>query len=81
MKFFLVLGGAIGFLAAFFSALHGGSAIGYALRDGAVGCLAGAFLLRGFHYVVILCIKSLVQDQSFGDAGAGSPKPSSNGLH
>ena len=69
MKFFLALGGSIGFLAAFFSALHGGSLVGFALRDGAVGCLAGAFLMRGFHYVMILCIRSLVQGQADANAG------------
>lgn len=68
MKFFLSLGGSIGFLAAFFSALHAGSEVGFALRDGAIGCLAGAFLMRGFHYVMIFCIRSLVQEQ--GGAGA-----------
>ena len=81
MKFFLSLGGSIGFLAAFFSALHGGSGVGYALRAGAIGCLAGALLLRGFHYVVILCIKSLVQEQAYAEAGAGPSKPPSNGAN
>jgi hypothetical protein len=64
MKFFLSLGGSIGFFAAFFSALHAGSEIGFALRDGAIGCLAGALLMRGFHYIMILCIRSLVQEQA-----------------
>ncbi len=73
MKFFLSLGGSVGFLAAFFSALHAGSEIGFALRDGAIGCLAGAFLMRGFHYVMILCIKSLVQEQAGAEASGNSP--------
>jgi hypothetical protein len=68
MKFFLSLGGSIGFLAAFFSALHAGSEIGFALRDGAIGCLAGAFLMRGFHYVMIFCLRSLVREQKGADA-------------
>ncbi len=81
MKFFLSLGGSVGFLAAFFSALHGGSEIGFALRDGAIGCLAGALLLRGFHYVVIWCVKSLVQEQSDPEAGAGPADVSTNGTN
>ena len=76
MKFFLVLGGSVGFLATFFTELHAGSEVGYALRDGAIGCLAGAFLLRGFHHVIMLCIKSLVLEQAGVPAGAGRAKPS-----
>jgi len=66
MKFFLSLGGSVGFVAAFLSALHAGGALGFALRDGAIGCLAGAFLLRGFHYVFTFCLRSLIQEQANG---------------
>ena len=78
MKFFLSLGGATGFLAAFFSALHAGSQLGYALRDGAMGCLAGAFILRAFYSVLLFCLKSLVQEQSSGDANSNPEKASAN---
>lgn len=78
MRFFLLLGGSIGFLGAFFSALLAGSEIGFALRDGAIGCLAGAFLLRGFHFVVIRCIKSLVSE-SYADGNDGAAKIAHDG--
>ncbi|HET7513000.1 MAG TPA: hypothetical protein VFJ88_09545 [Chthoniobacterales bacterium] len=81
MKFFLSLGGSLGFLGAFFSALHGGNGVGFAIRDGAIGCLVGAFLLRGFHWVIIFSIKSLAQEQSEESAVPGSAPLSGNGTN
>jgi hypothetical protein len=81
MKFFLSLGGSIGFLGSFFSALHGGAEVGFAIRDGAIGCLVGAFLFRGFHYVMFFCIKRLVQEQSAQASSIGSAKLSGNGAN
>jgi hypothetical protein len=81
MKFFLTLGGSIGFLTIFFTELHAGNEIGFALRDGALGCLAGAFLLRGFHYVMMRCIKSLVLEQNSMSASSTSTKGSSSGVN
>jgi hypothetical protein len=74
MKFFLSLGGSIGFLGAFFSSLHAGNQLGFALRDGAVGCLLGSLLLRGFHWVMIFCLKSLGEEKEkrLGSNGAGA---------
>ena len=81
MKFFLSLGGSIGFLGAFFSSLHAGSEVGFALRNGAIGCLLGAFLMRGFHHVMIFCIKSLAQEEQ-NPAGMARPaSPSNNGVN
>jgi hypothetical protein len=81
MKFFLSLGGSIGFLGAFFSALDAGNGVGFAIRDGAIGCLVGAFLLRGFHFVTIFCIKSLAQEQPDETSIAGSGPLSGNGAN
>lgn len=81
MKFFLSLGGSIGFLGAFFSSLHAGSEVGFALRDGAVGCLLGAFLMRGFHHVMIFCIKSLAQEETSASGAAPSASLSNNGVN
>jgi len=78
MKFFLTLGGSIGFLGAFFSALHGGTALGFALQDGAIGCLVGAFLMRGFHRVIILCLRNLGRET---DSPANAEFRSSTGVN
>jgi hypothetical protein len=81
MKFFILLGGSLGFLAAFSSALHAGSEIGFALRDGAIGCLCGALLLRGFHFVMMSCIRSLAVERARANAGSNTAKTSTNGSH
>ena len=49
MRFFITIGGATGFALALASSLHAGNAPAYALRDGAVGCIVGAFLFRIMH--------------------------------
>jgi hypothetical protein len=81
MKFFLSLGGSIGFLGVFFSSLHAGNEIGFALRNGAIGCLAGAFLMRGFHRVMIFCIKSLVEEETNALDATRPASLSSNGMN
>ena len=81
MKFFLSLGGSIGFLGAFFSSLHAGSGIGFALRDGAVGCFVGALLMRGFHHVMIFCIKGLAAENTDTSSGIRPASLSSNGVN
>jgi hypothetical protein len=81
MKFFLSLGGSIGFLGVFFSALHAGNEVGFALRDGAIGCLLGAFLMRGFHRVMIFCVKSLVEEETNAPELTRPATPSSNGMN
>lgn len=81
MKFFLALGGSIGFLGTFFSSLHAGSEIGFALRDGAVGCLLGALLMRGFRHVVVFCIKSLAEEKTNTPAAIRPASLSTNGVN
>jgi hypothetical protein len=48
MKYFLLIGGGCGFLLAFGSGLFAGNEITTVLRDGTVGCMVGALLMRGF---------------------------------
>lgn len=59
MKIFLLIGGALGFASAFAAALAAGHEPGMLLRDGAIGCVAGAFLMRIFHAVLMSCVRDL----------------------
>ena len=49
MRFFIIVGGSIGFLLALASSFHAGNAPAFALHDGAIGCLFGAFLFQLGH--------------------------------
>lgn len=60
MRYFLVVGGFAGFAVAFGGSLHAGNAPAYALRDGAVGCLVGALLMRAMHAVYFASLRSLL---------------------
>jgi hypothetical protein len=64
MKFFLLLGGTAGFLLAFSSGLMAGNEISIALRDGAIGCLAGAFLMKGFHGIFMMCLRDMAVEKA-----------------
>lgn len=57
MKYFLLLGGFTGFVLAFAANLSAGNAPSSALLKGAAGCLAGAMLLRGLHFVFMVCVR------------------------
>ena len=59
MKSFLVLGGFIGCFIAFSSSLMAGNEIGYALRNGAIGCLAGAVLMKGFYSALLSSVQAM----------------------
>lgn len=59
MKFFLLLGGGCGFLLAFSAGLIAGNEITVALRDGAIGCIAGGLMMRGFSAVFVMSVKEL----------------------
>jgi hypothetical protein len=49
MRFFIIVGGSIGFLLALASSFHAGNAPAFALHDGAIGCLVGSFLFQLGH--------------------------------
>ncbi len=57
MKFFLLLGGALGFFITFAASLHAANSPGYALRDAAFGCFIGAILFRILRSVVSQSLK------------------------
>lgn len=49
MKFFITIGGASGFALALASSFHAGNAPSFAILDGAIGCVIGAFLFQFAH--------------------------------
>lgn len=58
MKYFLLLGGFSGFLIGFAASLLAGNPPPNALLTGAVGCIAGAMLLRGLHGILMICLRA-----------------------
>lgn len=68
-KYFILVGGFIGFSAGFVISLSAGSDATYALRDAAICCCAGAFLFRIGSQFINASIAELAQ-QKAGDAVA-----------
>ena len=64
MKYYLVLGGFIGCFLAFSSTLLAGNGIGYALRNGSIGCLAGAILLKGFYTALLSSVRAMTLEKA-----------------
>jgi hypothetical protein len=64
MKYFQLIGGFCGFVLAFGSSLSVGNEIAIGLRDGAVGCLCGALLLRGFHMAIAWSVRDLAMERA-----------------
>lgn len=63
MKFFLLLGGFLGFVLAFAASWNAGNSAAQALRDAAIGCLAGSVLLRGLHAVFYITVRNHIATQ------------------
>ena len=61
MKYFLLLGGFAGFLLAFSASLSAGNPASGALLRGGMGCLFGALLLRGLHFVFMACVRGHIE--------------------
>jgi len=64
MKYFQLVGGFFGFVLALFSSLSAGNEVAIALRDGAVGCLCGALLFRGFHSVLAWSVQDFAVERA-----------------
>jgi hypothetical protein len=64
MKHFQLIGGFIGFVLAAASSLWAGNEIAIALRDGSVGCIAGAIMMRMFHHVVAWSVRDLAAERA-----------------
>ena len=67
MRLFLLIGGFGGFLLALGASFHAGNEAIYALRDGAVGCVIGAMILRGMYFVVMSNLRSRIIEQSLAN--------------
>lgn len=52
-RFFLTLGGFIGFTVAFLGSAQSGADATVLLRDAAIGCLVGALLFKGLHALLV----------------------------
>lgn len=59
-RFYLTLGGFIGFTLAFFGGLFAGNDSVTALRDGAIGTLVGFFLARSLLKVVMMNVSQVL---------------------
>ncbi len=68
-KYFIIVGGFIGFSAGFLISLSAGSDATYALRDAAICCCAGAFLFRIGSQFINASIAELAQQKAY-DAAA-----------
>ena len=64
MRFFLTIGGCTGFAISLLSSLHAGNGPADALRDAAIGCVAGAALFRAAHWAFLTSIHSHVRERA-----------------
>ena len=63
MKFFLLLGGFVGFVLSYVASWNADNSAAQVLRDAVIGCLAGATLFRGLHVMLMLTLRSHVAQQ------------------
>jgi hypothetical protein len=75
MKYFLLLGGFLGFLLAFSASVAGGDTPSAALLTGSAGCLAGALLFRGLHFVFSACLRSHLEERAAQIQAETNPAP------
>jgi hypothetical protein len=64
MKYFQLIGGFCGFILAFASSISAGNEVAIALRDGAVGCVCGALMLRGFHAALAWSVRDFALEKT-----------------
>ena len=70
MKYFLLVGGFIGFVVAFVSGWNAGNSPAVVLRDATVACFVGGMLFRLLHAAFISGLKAKLLDRSRFDAAA-----------
>jgi len=61
MKYFLLIGGFAGFVLAFAASLFAGNPASSGLLRGGMGCLFGALLFRGLHWVFMVNVRSHIE--------------------
>ena len=77
MKYFLLLGGFIGFVLGFAASLLAGNQPADALITGAAGCVAGALLLRVLHFVLMVCLRTHIETIAAARMRKENPEPAS----
>ncbi|GDX11254.1 hypothetical protein LBMAG57_30260 [Verrucomicrobiota bacterium] len=61
MKYFLLLGGFSGFVLGLAASLLAGNQPADVLFTGAACCVAGALLLRGLHFILMICLHAHIE--------------------
>ena len=61
MKFFLLIGGFAGFVLSYSASWNADNSAAQVLRDGVIGCLAGATLFRGLHAMLMITLRGHVE--------------------
>lgn len=74
MKYFLLLGGFIGFVVAFVSGWHAGNSPAVVLRDSTVACFVGGMLFRLLHSAFISGLRAKLSDRSQMNAASEMPE-------
>lgn len=74
MKYFLLVGGFIGFVVAFVSGWNAGNSPAVVLRDATVACFVGGMLFRLLHAAFISGLKAKLLDRSRFDIAAEPPE-------
>ena len=73
MKYFMLLGGFIGFMIAMISGIQAGSELSMVVLHASMSCVAGAFLFRLFRRVVANSVREVALQKSRQTAGSSLP--------
>ena len=61
MKFFLLSGGFVGFVLSYIARWNAENSASLVLRDAVIGCFAAAILFRGLHAILMITLRSHVE--------------------
>lgn len=64
MRFFITMGGCVGFVLSLASSLHAGNDPAFALRDAGIGCVVGAFIFRAAHWAFFSSLQSHLRERA-----------------
>ena len=64
MKYFLLIGGFLGFAAVLIASYSAGNRPAVALRDAAIGCMVGGLLFRMLHAAYLAGLKGCIADRA-----------------
>ncbi len=73
MKYFLLVGGFCGFLIVFASGIAAGNDLSTVLCNATIGCLCGAFLMRGFRHLLTHQLRQVTAQQSEAQISTEAP--------